>query len=230
MTVRRPGIGAAALAALCGVAGGVASWAVLGTGGSDAAGVPVRERVAGSVEPVVVTARVGDVSSVLTMDGRVVRESGRYVAQVVVAPAQLYRFIDTPRTAKAKIVDGPEAFTCGGVQVGAASADPAGDVLLTCSVPASVKVFAGLPLRVAVETGHAEDAVTVPVSALSGTVGTAHVTVVGGDGAREQRAVEVGVTNGVLAQVTDGLRAGEKVQDPVADAFAGGASSGERSG
>jgi hypothetical protein len=214
------------LAALCGVAGGVVSWAVLGTDGAGGANVPVQEQRENRVEPAVVTARTADVTSVLTMEGVIVGESGRYTARAAVAPAHLYRFIDTPRTAKAKIVDGPEPFTCGDVTVAADPSDPAGDVLLTCSVPADVKVFPGLPLKIAVRTGHAADAVTVPVSALSGTSGQAHVTVVGDDGRRERREVTVGVVNGVVAQVTEGVAAGEKVQDPVADAFTGDGGTG----
>ncbi|MBC2906152.1 hypothetical protein [Streptomyces cupreus] len=221
MRLQRSGLGLAAVAAVCGVAGGIASWAVLGADGSDGAGAPVQQQRENHVEPAVVTARTADVSSVLTMEGQVVKESGHYTARAVVAPAHLYRFIETPPTAKVKIVDGPEPFTCTDVTVGADPADPAGEVLLTCAVPADVKVFAGLPLKVAVRTGHAADAVTVPVSALSGTTGTAHVTVVGADGRPERREVTVGVVNGVAAQVTKGLAVGEKVQDPVADALTG---------
>ncbi|WP_326722959.1 HlyD family secretion protein [Streptomyces sp. NBC_00243] len=223
MRLRRHGLGRAAAAALFGVVGGVASWAVLGTAQQGASSVPVQEQRENRVEPAVVTARTADVSSVLTMEGSVAKESGRYVARATVAPAHLYRFIDAPSTARVKIVDGPEPFTCGGVLIGADPSDPAGDVLLTCSIPASVKVFPGLPLKVAVETGNAANAVTVPVSALSGTTGSAHVTVVDGQGVRERREVTVGVVSGVLAQVTHGLKAGEKVQDPVADAFVDGA-------
>lgn len=221
MRPRRIGLGPAAVAALFGVIGGVVSWAVLGTAQQGRASVPVQEQSENRVEPAVVTASTADVTSVLTMEGRIVKESGRHVARATVAPAHLYRFIDTPRTAKVKIVDGPEAFTCGDVTVGADPSDPSGDVLLTCTVPTSVKVFTGLPLKVAVATGHAGNAVTVPVSALSGTVGSAHVTVVDDQGGRKQRQVVVGVVNGVVAQVTKGLEAGEKVQDPVADALVG---------
>ncbi|MDF3142542.1 MULTISPECIES: HlyD family secretion protein [unclassified Streptomyces] len=221
MRLRRIGLGPAAVATLFGVIGGVASWALLGTAQQGRASVPVQEQSENRVEPAVVTARMADVTSVLTMEGQIAKESGRHVARATVAPAHLYRFIDTPRTAKVKIVDGPEAFTCGDVTVGADPSDPSGDVLLTCTVPTSVKVFTGLPLKVAVATGHADDAVTVPVSALSGTVGSAHVTVIDDQGGRKQRQVVVGVVNGVVAQVTKGLEVGEKVQDPVADALVG---------
>ncbi|MEU4094538.1 HlyD family secretion protein [Streptomyces sp. NPDC026673] len=222
MRFRRSGVGSAALAALFGVIGGAGSWAVLDTAGHGGARVPVQEQRADTVEPGVVTARAVDISSVISMEGRVARGPGGFVATATVAPAHLYRFIDAPRTAQVKIVDGPEPFTCRGVRVGADPADPSGDVLLTCSIPGSVKVFAGLPVKVAVRTGHARNAVAVPVSALSGTEGTVHVTVVDGRGGTTRRAVEVGVVNGVLAQITHGLEAGEKVQDPSADAFADG--------
>ncbi|WP_437044407.1 hypothetical protein [Streptomyces sp. enrichment culture] len=222
MKPQRIGCGASAIAALFGLIGGFACWALLDSAQQKASSVSVEGQRENHVKPVLIAARTATVTSTLTMDGRVVKNSGRYLVRATVAPAHLYRFIDSPRTAQVKIVDGPEPFTCADVTIGTDPADPSGDVYVSCTVPASVKVFAGLPVKVAVRTGHAENAVVVPISALSGTAGSAHVTVVDGDGRRTQREVVVGVVNGVLAQVTHGLKAGEKVQDPVADAFRGG--------
>jgi multidrug efflux pump subunit AcrA (membrane-fusion protein) len=85
----------------------------------------------------------------------------------------------------------------------------------------------GATLRI--EAGIAADVLVVPVTAVQGSVQQGNVWVVAGDGAQEQRAVTLGLTDGEQVEVREGLTEGEQVlqfvpvpDDTVADPMLGG--------
>jgi multidrug efflux pump subunit AcrA (membrane-fusion protein) len=72
-------------------------------------------------------------------------------------------------------------------------------------------VFAGMAATVVVDAGVAEDVLVVPVTAVQGSVQQGNVWVVGADGAQEQRAVVLGLTDGDQIEVREGLAEGDQV-------------------
>ncbi|MDA2803660.1 efflux RND transporter periplasmic adaptor subunit [Nocardiopsis suaedae] len=165
---------------------------------------------------------------------------GRYRAVAEIPPNDLYRFYDDPEEITLKIDKGPPAETCELMSLGAkdASSDSGSDdgggegpeglmmpgsdsgggeatAQLTCRVPDDMKVFAGVTGKVSVTTGSSEGALLVPATAVRGGSEEGQVVVVGPDGAEEERDVVLGITDGEMIEVTEGLKEGEQVLDPV---------------
>lgn len=145
-------------------------------------------------------------------------------------PDQRYRLITMPTEAQVTLRGGPAPFTCTGLRIGAdaetpTEGEPSGGTgapasgTVSCAVPADVTAFAGLAADLVITNGAAEDALVVPVTAVQGSVQTGNVWVVLPDGSNEQRQVALGLTDGEVVQVTDGLALGDAVLEfiPVAD-------------
>lgn len=138
-------------------------------------------------------------------------------------PDQQYRLVGAPGEAQVTLKGGPAPFTCSGLRIGAAaqpapapgadpevSPTPSGTV--TCALPGDVTAFPGLGADLEIVNGTAADAVVVPVTAVQGTVQRGNVWVVAAEGAEpEQRAVGLGLTDGEVVQITDGLALGDQV-------------------
>ncbi|MFF2951001.1 efflux RND transporter periplasmic adaptor subunit [Kitasatospora sp. NPDC057965] len=74
------------------------------------------------------------------------------------------------------------------------------------------KLRTGLSATVSVVTGEADDALSLPTAALSGTGASRTATVVHPDGSTERVTVEVGVEGDTTVQVVSGLAEGDKVE------------------
>jgi multidrug efflux pump subunit AcrA (membrane-fusion protein) len=142
-----------------------------------------------------------------------------------------FRLLAPPSTAQVEVQGGPAPFTCGDLALGApaategagddqagAAVDPAagggtgqGGTTVRCRVPAGTTVFPGMAATVVVDAGVAEDVLVVPVTAVQGSVQQGNVWVVGADGAQEQRAVVLGLTDGDQVEVREGLAEGDSV-------------------
>jgi hypothetical protein len=160
---------------------------------------------------------------------------------------QQFRLLQIPTEATVTVTGGPAPFTCTNLRMGTAAAptgtpeegapDPAGasSASVTCAVPGEVTVFAGLAAELEITAGSVEGALVVPVTAVLGRVEQGKVWVVGADGEPEERAVTLGLTDGSVVQVTEGLAEGDEVlefvpgQDvvPVMDGMVGTDDSGE---
>jgi multidrug efflux pump subunit AcrA (membrane-fusion protein) len=160
--------------------------------------------------------------------------------------ADQFRLLAPPGTAEVEVQGGPAPFTCTGLTLGAAPADSGstpddggipqgpsagagGGTTARCQVPAGTTVFPGMGANVRIEAGLAEDVLVVPVTAVQGSVQTGNVWVVGADGAQEERAVTLGLTDGEQVEVREGLSEGEQVlqfvpvpDDTVGDPTMGG--------
>jgi membrane fusion protein (multidrug efflux system) len=160
--------------------------------------------------------------------------------------ADQFRLLAPPGTAEVEVQGGPAPFTCTGLTLGAAPADSGstpddggipqgpsagagGGTTARCQVPAGTTVFPGMGASVRIEAGLAEDVLVVPVTAVQGSVQTGNVWVVGADGAQEERAVTLGLTDGEQVEVREGLSEGEQVlqfvpvpDDTVGDPMMGG--------
>jgi multidrug efflux pump subunit AcrA (membrane-fusion protein) len=70
-----------------------------------------------------------------------------------------------------------------------------------------------------VQAGVAENVLVVPITAVQGSVQTGNVWVLAPDGTQEERAVTLGLTDGDMIEVREGLAEGDQVMQfvPVPD-------------
>ncbi|MBO9578489.1 MAG: HlyD family efflux transporter periplasmic adaptor subunit [Microbacteriaceae bacterium] len=137
-----------------------------------------------------------------------------------IPPEQLYQLIQRPTEATVTVNGGPAPFQCTNFQIltplagetgGDGGQGASGGPSLRCSVPADVTVFAGLTAQVVIPGGIAENVVVVPTTAVLGQAETGVVTVVLPDGGTEERAVELGLSDGAMVEVKSGLAEGETI-------------------
>ncbi|MBN9212432.1 MAG: hypothetical protein BGO45_12320 [Microbacterium sp. 71-36] len=145
-------------------------------------------------------------------------------------PAQQYRLLNRPGDASVTITGGPAAFTCTNLRIttplagssqddaasstggAAGSGSTAGSATTaTCAVPGDVTVFAGLAAQMTISGGTAENVLVIPTTAVRGAAQSGTVWVSTPDGAAEERAVALGLTDGTQVQITDGLTEGEEI-------------------
>lgn len=92
---------------------------------------------------------------------------------------------------------------------------------VACRVPTDVEVYDGVAVSLRVSTARADDVLVVPLTAIrttgAGTGVVALVTGLGADGTEitQNRAVTLGLDDGLVVAVTDGLVEGDVVVDPV---------------
>ena len=154
-------------------------------------------------------------------------------------PEQRYRLVNAPADATVELRNGPGTFTCTGVTVTADAAAPAatdpaaGDLGPTdpvgsaptarvrCAVPAEVTVFPGLAGTMRLDTGSAQDVLTLPTTAVQGTFESGTVWVSDGDGVDAATAtpVTLGLTDGKVIEITGGIEESTQVLEfaPVAN-------------
>jgi len=157
-------------------------------------------------------------------------------------PAQQYRLLNQPTEASVAITGGPAPFTCTGLRIitplagagsDAATAAGAGvdtgsgggtSTTVSCPVPEGVTVFPGLAAEMTIAGGRAEGVLVVPTTAVRGAAQTGAVWVVAPDGAVEERAVGLGLSDGRQVEITGGLADGDTVREfaPGADALVPG--------
>lgn len=161
---------------------------------------------------------IGDVVAAVT--------PGTFSVTGPLSAEQQYRLLDAPSEASIEVRGGPAPFTCTdlstGTDVSAAPADPAGDpfadpaagatVQVRCAVPSGTTVFPGLAGTMTITAGSASGVLVVPVTAVQGLFATGNVWVVGADGAEPAMTqVGLGLTDGKMVQVTEGLAEGDSV-------------------
>ncbi len=150
-----------------------------------------------------------------------------------------FRLLTPPATAEVTVQGGPAPFECTGLVLGAPDpGDDGGDsaggagggagggidpmtgmplsgggagTSARCAVPPGTTVFAGMGATVAVQAGLAEDVLVVPITAVQGSVQNGLVWVVGPDGAQEERPVALGLTDGAMVEIREGLAEGDQV-------------------
>lgn len=190
-----------------------------------------------------VTAPVsGVVSSVPVIVGQIVAV-GDVIATVApptfsvtgpIKPEDQFKLVAQPVDGQVEVIGGPGAFTCTGLTISSplagaeASAPEQGDTgaatatgaTVRCSIPADVRVFAGLTAKLTIAGGSVDNAMTLPVTAVKGNAASGTVWVVGKDGAHEERAVTLGLNDGTVVQILDGVAEGDEVLEfvPVVDA------------
>jgi len=166
----------------------------------------------------VLAPEAGDVSEIALVKGQVATvgtESykltpARYHLLATVEPVQLYRLVNAPTEGTVTIAGGPAPFVCTGVGV---QVSDEGTASVRCAIPTDQTVFAGLPATMDLALGQVDDALVVPVTAVQGGAGSGNVWVDAGDGSDpEERAVKLGVNDGEMVEVTEGLEEGESIR------------------
>lgn len=174
----------------------------------------------------VLAPEAGEVSEIAVVKGQpasvgaelVTLTPARYHVLSTVEPVQLYRLLNAPTEATVTIPGGPEPFTCTGLDVNVAED---GTTSVTCAVPAGQVVFSGLPATLDITVGTVADALVIPTTAVKGGSGSGAVWVDAGDGSEpEERSVTLGVSDGTMVEVTDGLAEGDMIRQFVPGAAA----------
>ncbi len=127
----------------------------------------------------------------------------------------LLRLYSVPTQATGQIKDGPGPFPCPlADRVPQQGSDAP---TLTCLIPAEFTVFAGMPAVIAVRTASAQDVIVLPVEAVAGSSQHGQVWIVGAQGHRELRDVQLGITDGVQIEIRSGVNVGDSVLVPAPD-------------
>ncbi|MGV8970530.1 MAG: efflux RND transporter periplasmic adaptor subunit [Microbacteriaceae bacterium] len=139
-----------------------------------------------------------------------------FIVSGTVPPEQLYRLIEQPADAQVAVNGGPAPFTCTGLQISAAVAaggegSTASGPRLTCTVPSDVRVFAGLTAEIVIAGGISENVLTIPMTAVEGAAESGNVYLSLPDGSTEVRAVKLGLNDGTMVEVLDGLEEGDLI-------------------
>jgi multidrug efflux pump subunit AcrA (membrane-fusion protein) len=147
----------------------------------------------------------------VTVGGEVAKLSpARFHVLGTVQPVQLYRLLAAPGEGTVTITGGPAPFTCTGLGTQVAQD---GTTSVICKVPGDQVVFPGLPAELTIDVGVAEDVLVVPATAVKGGSGSGLVWVDAGDGSEPvERQVKLGVTDGALVEVLEGLEEGEQIR------------------
>lgn len=187
-------------------------------GGDDGATVSIVSPVAGAIQSWVVGTgerlRAGDV--IATVD------PGSFDGEAVISPELLYRFYGRSSSITAKLDKGPAPFDCPFLSLGAPISGREADaaavpVRLRCSIPAGIRVFPGVRMKLAAVTGESRGALLLPLQAVSGEADRGSVTVVDQQGRSSPRDVRLGLTDGINIEIISGLAEGDRVLIPPLD-------------
>ncbi len=134
----------------------------------------------------------------------------RFHVLSTVEPVQLYRLIDAPSEATVTITGGPAPFACTGLTTQVADD---GTTSVRCSVPGDQVVFPGLPVQLVVDVGAVDDVLVIPTTAVKGGAGSGLVWLDAGDGSEPvEREVTLGISDGSMVEVIDGLAQGDLIR------------------
>lgn len=137
-----------------------------------------------------------------------------------IPPADRYRLTTEPKEATIEITGGPAPFTCkglvletplAGLESESGEAAAPATTTVRCPVPDDVRVFPGLSATITIPGGVAEDVLVVPMTAVLGTAESGVVFVPGPDGLPEERDVVLGLNDGSVVEVREGLEEGEAI-------------------
>ncbi|RIQ19527.1 efflux RND transporter periplasmic adaptor subunit [Jiangella rhizosphaerae] len=160
--------------------------------------------------------------------------TGGFTVSGALSAEQQYRLVSGPTTAEVQARGGPAPFACtelrtgrsasggdgGGDEGGAAPLPPdpmappeqgGSSTAVSCAVPPDVTVFDGLAATMVIEAGRAENVLVVPVTAVEGAFESGNVWKVGPDGEPVETPVTLGLTDGELVEIREGLAEGDAV-------------------
>lgn len=145
--------------------------------------------------------------------------------------ADQLRLLTAPTAANITVQGGPAPFPCIGLTIGvpadatppeqppsdpyAAPQDPGSTptgAIAKCAVPPGTAVFAGMGASIDIEAGAATAVLVVPVTAVEGSVASGNVWLIESAGAEPVvTPVVLGLTDGFLVEIVEGLAEGDQV-------------------
>ena len=147
-----------------------------------------------------------------------------YSAVATLNADQLYRIQETPSEATVTITNGPAPFTCSGLKIVTPdttqkNTNQQGEnqqstgIQARCAIPADQKVFPGLGLKMDIVAGSATEVLTLPISAVEGRFQSGFVYLPASDGAGkpEKKPVTLGLTDGEIVEIKEGLTESDSV-------------------
>jgi biotin carboxyl carrier protein len=166
----------------------------------------------------VVAPASGEIDTVLRANGATVAAqipllSVRYTGfgvHATIPVTDQYRLYDGAISAKVNVESGPSGLDCRIVRRTAATSSADG-VDALCVLPLEAPVVEGLVAKVGLYTGHREAVPSIPLDSVSGRAGQGVVTRALADGGTEQITVQLGITDGIHIEVTDGLEVGDRI-------------------
>ncbi|WP_430593357.1 efflux RND transporter periplasmic adaptor subunit [Humidisolicoccus flavus] len=175
-----------------------------------------------SVRVFTITAPAGGVltsfSLLLNQSVEIGAETGKvalptFHLEAPLTPEQQYRLVDQPTEATVQIPGGPAPFQCTGftIEQGGGEEGSTTSATAKCAVPAEVRVFSGLSAEISMPAGTAENVMTLPTTAVLGSVDNGVVFRVGADGSQEEVQVQLGLNDGQSVEITGGLAEGDEV-------------------
>lgn len=143
------------------------------------------------------------IAPVISGDGLVIQDGGKFLIDAPIANDDLaYRLLDPPLGIKALIAGGPAGFDCpwAGLGVG-----PDGVATMRCTVPADVRVAAGLAGTMVLQVGPQVTAQALPLTAVLGKSDRGQVVILNADGTRTVKPVTLGAADAIYIEITGGL-------------------------
>jgi pyruvate/2-oxoglutarate dehydrogenase complex dihydrolipoamide acyltransferase (E2) component len=158
-------------------------------------------------------------------------DPGTLTVRAPLTQSQQFRLLRPPAAATAQAPGGPAPFDCAELRTGAAdtasdtasgTTQPAVDpysgmpaeattAQITCRVPAGTTVFAGMSVNLSIDVGSATQVLAVPLTAVLGTVEEGRVWVASPDGEAVETPVRLGLSDGTVVEVVEGLEEGQEV-------------------
>ncbi len=152
-------------------------------------------------------------------------DPGGYTVGATLTPEQQYRLLSAPTSATVAPQGGQAPFDCADLRIGRAEesttesqdvpadpmSNPASNTRITCDVPAGTTVFDGSSATLTVSAGRSEGVLVAPVTAVEGSFESGNVWVVGDGAEPEKRAVTLGLTDGELVELREGVVEGETI-------------------
>ena len=149
---------------------------------------------------------------------------------------QQFRLVGKPTSATGTVTNGPAPFACENVELSNKKSTPdnnqdpgmggspggGGSGQVSCAVPAEVTVFPGLGATIALTAGESQNVLTLPVTAVKGSVqnGLVWRPAEDGSGEPQEHKVVLGLNDGEKVEIVEGLAEGDQVLEfvPGADA------------
>ena len=149
------------------------------------------------------------IAPVVSGEARVIRDGATFLLEAPAQPADVaYKLLDPPVEVRALIQGGPAGFACPWAGLGQGGD---GDVTMRCTIPAEVRVVAGMTGTMVLQMGQPTSTQALPVTAVVGSNDQGQVIVVGADGTTSIRTVQLGASDAFWIEITGGLESTETV-------------------